>query len=372
MEMLFLNNCQSLGKNEILLVDDTPEHIEFVVSILKKNNFNIRIANKGITALKLIKQHKPDLILLDVYMPIMNGFEVCKLIKSDKNYCDIPIIFLTASGDEKSIEEGFELGAQDYVVKPFNSRELLARVNTHIKLKRQTETIRGAYDELDSFCYSVSHDLKAPLFSIDKLVEFLISDYSKTLDNEGKELLNDVKAKSKQLIKMIERLLEFSRMCKSEIKIEPINLRQVFIDVYNELIKLEPPRNINFTVEQLPIINGDPIMIRLLILNILSNALKYTSKKPSAIISVTLQETSDEYIISVKDNGAGFNNKYSSRLFGVFERLHSEKEFKGTGVGLAITQKILKRHNGRAWITGEVNKGANYFFSLPKEGIHSS
>lgn len=366
MGMLFLNNYKLIKEKEILLVDDTPEHIEMVVSILSEDNFKIRVANKGLTALKLIKQHKPDLILLDVYMPVMNGFEVCKLIKDDESYSDIPIIFLTASGDEKSIKKAFELGAQDYVVKPFNPRELLARVNTHIKLNQQSSAIKEAYRELDSFCYSVSHDLKTPLFSIDKLIEFVLSDYYNSLDNEGKELLLAIKEKSAEVIKMIDRLLEFSRMCKLEMKSESINLKQVFADVYNELIKLQPERNVNFYVEELPIIKGDPIMIRLLVLNILSNALKYTSKRTLAIIEVTLKETKDQYIISVKDNGVGFDNKYSSRLFNVFERLHSENEFKGTGVGLAITQRILKRHQGIAWITGEVDKGAVYSFILPK------
>lgn len=366
MEMLFLNYYQLMGQKEILLVDDTPEHIEFIVSILSEYNFKIRVATKGKTALKLLKQHRPDLILLDVYMPVMNGFEVCKLIKSDNFYSDIPIIFLTASNDEESIEKGFELGAQDYVVKPFNSKELLARINTHIKLKQQTEAIKEAYKELDSFCYSVSHDLKAPLFSINKLIEFIFSDYSNPLNPECMELLNNIKEKSDEIIKMISRLLEFSRMCKLEMKSEEINLKQVFLDVYAELKNLEPERNISFNIQELPVIKGDSIMIRVLVQNILSNALKYTSKKSHAIIDVTLKETKNNYIISVKDNGAGFDNKYSSRLFGVFERLHSENEFKGTGVGLAITQRILKRHNGKAWITGEVGKGAVYSFSLPK------
>ncbi|WP_242824648.1 response regulator [Clostridium tyrobutyricum] len=364
--MLFLNYYQYITQKEILLVDDTPEHIEFIVSILSQNDFKIRVATKGKTALKLLKQHIPDLILLDVYMPIMNGFQVCKLIKSNEAFSDIPIIFLTASNDEKSIEKGFELGAQDYVVKPFNSKELLARINTHIKIKQQTETIKEAYKELDSFCYSVSHDLKAPLFSINKLIEFIFLDHSKSLNSDCIELLGSIKEKSDEVIKMITRLLEFSRMCKLEMKMKDINLKQMFLGVYTELISLEPERDVNFNIEELPVIKGDIIMIRLLVLNILSNALKYTGKKAHAIIEVTLKETKNDYIISVKDNGVGFDTKYSSRLFGVFERLHSENEFKGTGVGLAITQRILKRHKGKAWITGKVGKGAVYSFSLPK------
>ncbi|MEQ8155018.1 MAG: response regulator [Clostridiaceae bacterium] len=361
-----MKNCESINQPEILLIDDTPEQIEFVVSILRENNYRLRVATKGSTALKLLEQHQPDLILLDVYMPEMNGFEVCETIKSDSAFNNIPIIFLTASNDDESIKKGFEVGAQDYVVKPFNIPELLARVNTHIKLKQQSDSLKEAYSELDSFCYSVSHDLKAPLFSIKKLTEYLASDYTDALDSDGQELVMNIEEKSNEVITLIDRLLEFSRMCNMEMETEVIDLMQVFIDVYDELRKLQPENKVSFNVCELPNINGDPIMIRLLVLNILSNALKYTRNREIAMIEVTLSESKNEYTISVKDNGAGFDMKYSSKLFGMFQRLHSANEFEGSGVGLAITQRILKRHNGRAWITGEVDKGATFCFSLPK------
>lgn len=361
-----MNTFYSNVENNILLVEDTPEHIEVAAAILIQNNYKITVANKGITALKLLDNKKPDLILLDIYMPDMNGFELCKLIKENDNYSDIPIIFLTASGDEESIKTGFELGAQDYVVKPFNRAELLARVSTHLKLKHQNELIKEAYKELDSFCYTVSHDVKTPLFSIDKLIELMLLDYSRELNSEGSELLLNIKDKSEEVITMIDRLLDFSKMCNLEMKYSTIDLKKLFLDVYDELIKQYPERNVTYIVEELPTINGDPVMIRLLIQNIISNALKYTSKQELAVIEVTFRSTANEYIFSVKDNGVGFDSKYSSRLFGVFERLHTDNEYKGTGAGLAITQRILKRHNGQAWIEGEVNKGAIYHFSFPR------
>ncbi len=365
-----MEHIQSPNHPEILLVDDTPEHIESAVSVLRDNNFKIRIATKGSTALKLLNQRQPDLILLDVYMPEMDGFEICKIIKNDSNYHSIPIIFLTSSNDEDSIKKGFELGAQDYVVKPFNISELLARVHTHIKLKQQTESLLQANRELDSFCYSVSHDLKAPLLSISKLTEYLAADYSDKLDSDGRELIANIQEKSKEVINIIDHLLEFSRMSEMEMKIESINLEQLFREVYGELIKLEPPRQVQFAIHHLPTIHGDPVMIKLLVLNILSNSLKYTRNRKTALIEVTSAENGAEYIISVKDNGAGFDMRYSSRLFKVFQRLHSDNEFEGSGVGLAISQKILKRHNGKAWITGVVNEGATFYFSLPKKGTN--
>ncbi|MDR3584508.1 MAG: response regulator [Desulfosporosinus sp.] len=361
-----MDYTQSKNQPEILLVDDTPEHIETAVTVLRENNFRVRIATKGSTAFKLIEQHPPDLILLDVYMPEMDGFEICRIIKTESDYSSIPIIFLTSSNDAESIKKGFELGAQDYVVKPFNTSELLARVHTHIKLKKQTESLITANHELDSFCYTVAHDLKAPLLSLSKLTEYLALDYSDRLGIDGRELIDNIQDKSKEMIRLVNHLLELSRMSEMPMNIEPINLELLFREVFNDLITLEPARNVEFNIESLPIIQGDPVMIKLLVINILTNALKYTRNQKQAHIEATTIENETEFIISVNDNGVGFDMRYSSRLFSVFQRLHSQNEFEGSGVGLAIIQRILKRHHALAWMTGEVDEGATLFFSFGK------
>lgn len=352
--------------SDILLVDDTPEHIEAAVMVLKDSNFRIRVATSGDTALKLINNQKPDLILLDISMPQMDGFELCKLIKNTPDLSSIPVIFLTSSNDEESIRKGFDLGGQDYVIKPYNATELLARVNTHLILKRHTESLKEANQELDSFCYTVSHDLKAPLLSLSKLVEILTEDHINQLDEDGKELVFNIQEKSTEIIQTIDRLLEFSKMCEMKVHYQSLNLYDIFVDVYNDLKTIEPHRKVLLNIQPLPWVNGDRVMIKLLISNILSNAFKYTRNKETAIIDVQSTEGNNEYVFSISDNGAGFDMRYSSRLFGVFQRLHSKDEFEGSGVGLAICQRILKRHNGRAWMTGEVNKGATFYFSLPK------
>lgn len=366
MEMILLEIIQKNNQPEILLVEDTPEHIEAVVTILQKNNFRIRIAKKWSIALKLLSQHQPDLILLDIYMPEMDGFELCETIKRNRAYSSIPIIFLTARDDEDSIRKGFELGAQDYVIKPFNTSELLARVKTHIKLKQQTESLKEANRELDSFCYTIAHDLKAPLLSINKLIEYLIADYRLKLESEGQELVTIIQEKSLEVIAIIEHLLEFSKMCEMPMQNEVIQLEHLFFDVYNELNQLQGQRQVKLNLISLPNVTGDPVMMRMLVSNILSNALKYTRNKEIAMIEVSFSERENEYIFAVKDNGVGFDMRYSARLFGVFQRLHSQNEFEGSGVGLAICQKILKRHNGQAWMIGEVDKGATFYFSFPK------
>lgn len=360
---------QPANQPTILIVDDTPEHIETAVVVLRANNFNVRVATKGNTALKLLEQHIPDLILLDIYMPEMDGFEICQMIKSDPKFSSVPIIFLTSLNDEVSISKGFNLGAQDYVAKPFNTSELLARVNTHIKLKKQAESLQHANKELDSFCYSVAHDLKSPLLSLNKLTEYLAADYADKIDAEGQELISNIQEKSQEIVQIIDHLLDLSRMSEIKMNLTAINLSQLFSETYTELVALEPVRDIEFTLTPLPTLQGDVLMLKLLVQNILANALKYTRHKSKASINVTSTQTETEYIVAVHDNGVGFDMRYASRLFNIFQRLHSNNEFEGSGVGLAICQKILKRHQGIAWMTGKVNEGAAFYFSLKRDDI---
>lgn len=362
-----MDKDNSIDKYEILIVDDTPYQIETAMYVLKSNNYKVRVATKGSTALKLLEKQVPDLILLDIFMPEIDGFELCKLIKSNETFKNIPIIFLTSSDDEQSIKRGFDSGAQDYVTKPFNPTELLARVNTHIKLKQQTQSLWEANKELDSFCYSIAHDLKAPLLSISKLIEYLYCDYIDKLGDDANNLIINIQKKSSELTAIIDHLLEFSHMCELQMNLEEIDMNILFKSVSSELLLTQPPsRVIDIGIQNLPIITGDTIMLRLLITNILSNSIKYTSTQEITKIDIDLTENLSNYVFCISDNGVGFDMKYSSRLFQVFQRLHSSKEFEGSGVGLSICQRILKRHNGKAWMTGEVDKGASFYFSLPK------
>ena len=368
-----MDSENSIDKYEILIVDDSPEQIETAIHVLKSNNYKVRVATKGLTALKVLKKQVPDLILLDIFMPEIDGFELCKLIKENETFKNIPIIFLTSSDDEQSIKKGFDSGAQDYVTKPFNNTELLARVNTHIRLKQQTQSLFEANKELDSFCYSIAHDLKAPLLSISKLIEYLYLDYTDKLGEEANTLLLNIKKKSSELTGIIDHLLEFSHMCELRMNLEEIDMNEIFKSVYDELLlNIPASRIINMKMQPLPTITGDKIMLRLLITNILSNSFKYTSTRKISKIDIEYTQQQSNYVFCISDNGVGFDMKYSSRLFQVFQRLHSSKEFEGSGVGLSICQRILKRHNGKAWMTGEVDKGASFYFSLPVKTTRKS
>ncbi|WP_158453479.1 sensor histidine kinase [Pelosinus fermentans] len=238
-----------------------------------------------------------------------------------------------------------------------SNQEVLQQVNLELHQANQ---------ELNHFCHSVAHDFKSPLQSINKLSQYFMRDYADKVDSNGQELITHIQNKSAEVVDITDHLLELSRMSQKQIAMEDIKLEPLFREVYDELIELQPERQVVFKIKQLPMIHGDPIMIKILMTNILSNALKYTRNCEQAIIEVTSAEDEDNYIISVKDNGAGFDMSESSRLFKIFERLHSVDQFEGTGVGLVVCQKILKRHNGKAWINGKVNEGAVFSFSFPK------
>lgn len=350
----------------ILIVDDTPEHIHIASSILKPLNCSIRAANSGTAALKLIEKKIPTLILLDVNMPDINGFEICQMLKSNSIYEDVAIIFITASEDEYSISKGFSLGAQDYVVKPYNSSELLARVTTHIKLIRQKEELKHAYDELNKFCHTVSHDLKSPLLVIIQLINLLCSELDSNESEDVKNILDQLTSKSEDTILMIERLLELSKINQFECDFKSVNLTDIANTMYNELSSLESSRNIIFNCSKLPIIKCDETLIKLLFQNVLSNALKFSRNSNPSIININCETSSKYLYIYIEDNGVGFNMKYSDKLFHVFERLHNKEDFEGSGVGLSIIKRIMEHHNGHVEIYSELNKGTKITLAFPK------
>jgi len=247
-----------------------------------------------------------------------------------------------------------------------NREDLITKEEHFEALQQVNLELRQANQELNYFCHSVAHDFKSPLQSINKLSNYLIRDYVDKVDSNGQELITHIQNKSAEVVTITDHLLELSRMSQKQITMKDIKLEPLFRGVYDELIELQPERQVVFKIKQLPMIQGDPIMIKILVTNILSNALKYTRNRKQAIIEVASVEDEKNYVISVKDNGVGFDMSDSSRLFKIFERLHSVDKFEGTGVGLVVCQKILKRHNGKAWLNGKVNEGAVFSFSFPK------
>jgi PAS domain S-box-containing protein len=233
-------------------------------------------------------------------------------------------------------------------------------------LEKQATQLKDANKELESFSYSVSHDLRAPLRAIDGYTRILVEDYEASLDAEGKRVCAVISAEAQRMGQLIDDLLSLSRTGRKEIHSSKIDMKALAVSVFNDLIRGEPER-IDFQIAELPSVMADPPLIRQVWVNLFSNAIKFTSKKKRAVIQVGSKPGGDEHIYYVHDSGAGFDMEYAGKLFGVFQRLHSENEFEGTGVGLAIVQQIIHRHGGRIWAEGEVEKGATFYFALPRK-----
>jgi PAS domain S-box-containing protein len=239
------------------------------------------------------------------------------------------------------------------------------------KIEERTAQLQTVNKELETFSYSVSHDLRAPLRALHGYSKMIEEDYDSVLDDEAKRLLGNIQYYSQKMGKLIDDMLAFSRMGRKEILKAEIDMNELVKSVLNELM-ISMPHKAKIKIHPLPSIEADLTLIHLVWMNLISNAIKYSSKKETPEIIIGSENGKNEMIYYVKDNGAGFDMKYSHRLFGVFQRLHAPEDFEGTGIGLATTQRILIKHDGKIWFDAQHEKGANFYFTLPVSKIQTS
>lgn len=375
----------------ILIVGAASKDMLAVGNILREEDYEIAVSQNGREALTMVKSRRFDLILLDVLMLGMDGYEVCEHLREDPETKEIPVIFLSAKADADSIVKGFEVGGQDYVTKPFDPAELLARVHSHLKLKKnrdmilkineqlkreirerkQTEgkqlqlinELESANEDLKDFACIVTHDLKAPLRIIYALAEWISTDYSDKLDEEGKERLGLLRNRVERMQQLIDGILHYSRVGRVKEEKEEANLNRLVSEVID---MINPPEDIEIeVVNQLPTIYCEKTRIEEVFQNLLSNAVRYMDK-PKGKITIGCTEKDGYWKFSVADNGPGIEEKHYGRIFQIFQTLKPRGEVESTGVGLTIVKKIVEMYGGEIWVESKVGEGSTFFFTVPK------
>lgn len=363
----------------IMVVDDTPENLRLLEEVLRREGHLVFTLPTGAMALKAAEKNPPDLILLDVAMPRIGGIEVCRRLKAIPQLAEIPVIFLSALTDTEHRLKGFQVGGVDYIAKPVELEEVLARVRTHLRLRElqrevvdrnhdlelAVERLKSANKELEAFAYSVSHDLRAPLRNLESLGRILEEDSWRRLGPDGRDVVTLIRAKVRQMDVLIEDLLAFSTACQRPLEWELVDLQEIARGVYQELGPALQGRDVDFRLNRMPVVRGDPTLLRLVFMNLIANALKFSRQRPRTELEVGGRTDRGEHVIHVSDNGAGFDMKFAHKLFTVFQRLHNATEFEGTGIGLALVQRVIHRHGGRVWAEGKVNEGATFYFTVP-------
>lgn len=388
-----------LGPKRILTVDDSLTYLHEVAAELREEGYDVVPARSGEEALELLSVQTVDCILLDLVMPGLSGQETCRRIKGTAVWRDIPLIMHTALEEQDAMIEGINAGADDYIAKSSDLEVLRARVRAQLRRKqfedenrsireqllqkelevvaansarelaetRATfvEELKQKNSELEAFSYSVSHDLRAPLRSIDGFSHLLLEGYSSVIDNKGQDYLRRVCESARRMGELIDDLLSLSRVSRSELKRDQIDLSSIARVVFEELMKKDPERHMELRATEQLLADADGRLIRIVFENLLGNAWKFTTKVPAPRIEIGSEQMQEGTVFFIRDNGAGFDMSYAENLFRPFQRLHSESEFPGTGIGLATVHRIINRHGGRIWAKGAVREGATFYFTIP-------
>jgi two-component system sensor histidine kinase/response regulator len=377
-----LNVPTTRPPTNILIVDDDPSKTVALRSVLDPLGENIVEARSGADALRHLLKQDFAVILLDVRMPVMDGFETAELIRQRPASELTPIIFVTALDQaETDMGRGYELGAVDFVFSPIVPAILRAKVQVFVELYKAQHELRRYRDqlqalvqertaaltainrELEGFSYLVSHDLKAPLATLDTLTRSL-ADNDEALDEGTRAQLVRLRLASQQLETLFEGMQTLFELTRGDIRRQPVDVTKLALDTLEELRGTEPGREVDVDVTVGLRVDGDAKLVRILLRNLISNAWKFTRNEPLAKIRVGSETVGGETRIFVRDNGVGFDMIYAHKLFGAFQRLHSQSEFAGEGIGLAAAQRIVNRHGGRIWAEGAVGEGAAFFFVI--------
>ena len=368
------------NKPKILLVDDKKENLVALETVLKGLDVELIKATNGNDALKETLYHDFALALLDIQMPGMDGYELAEILREEENTAQLPFIFISGIyTDQFHVFQGYEKGAISFLAKPFQPEILINNVKLFIKihqheaeLKKLNKDLEGKNEELkflnkelESFTYSVSHDLRAPLRAINSYSQILLQEHNQDLNEEVSRLLGIINGNGKKMGELIDNLLSLSKLGKREIQKGEVDMEAIVQSVVEELKETGGGEKVSWKLAKLEACYGDYRLLRQVWINLLANGIKYSGKKELPLVEIGSEKKSHEVVYFIKDNGAGFDIKLADQLFVPFHRLHKPTEFEGTGVGLAIVQRIIFRHGGKVWAEGAVGEGACFYFSIP-------
>jgi len=370
----------SINKGNILIVDDTPNNLRLLSETLSEQGYEVQCAINGKLALMAVKNSLPDLVLLDIKMPDMDGYEVCSTLKSQPETAEVPVIFLSSLDDVLDKVQAFKVGGIDYVTKPFQVEEVLARVENqlticrlqqqlqaqNLQLQQLNQELKRSNQELEEFAYVVSHDLQQPLQSITGFAELLLGMKS-TIDfeAEAEEYVRPILDEGIRMQELIKNLLEYSRVGTKKQDLKPIDCQELLTKTLVHLQKTLEKNNAIISYDTLPVVMGDRVQLSQLFQNLIENGIKYQRPNVQPKVTITTKQTAQDWLFAIHDNGIGIDSQYFDRIFQIFTRLHSSQHYPGTGIGLAICKKIVERHGGKIWLESELGIGTTFYFTIP-------
>jgi len=357
------------GYSRILVVDDVAKNLQVVGTMLRNEGYEVMPATGGAQALDRVQAEPPDLILLDLMMPDMDGLEVCQRLKSDSSTAQIPVIFLTASNEMEHLVKGFSVGAVDYITKPFNAPELLARVRTHLELQHARRRLREMNEEKNEFMGIAAHDLRSPLNAVRGYAELMLEEPAME-PQERTELLARIREGAERMAAMVQNLLDANRIERGEM--QPELAATDLGEIIHSVVEAQRPRaaakrqSLHLEREPTPATAVvDPRLVEQVLENLISNAVKYSP--PGKSIVVRLQRATGAIRCEVKDDGPGLSPEDQKKLFGKFARLSTRPTGgeSSTGLGLSIVKKMVEAMNGKVWCESEPGRGATFVVDLP-------
>lgn len=365
-------SLQRSAKADILIVDDTPDNLRVLSAMLTNQGYEVRKALNGHRAIASAQSEPPDLILLDIKMPEMDGYEICRQLKAAPKTREVPIIFISALDDAIDKVRAFASGGVDYVTKPFQEAEVLARIEHQIRIQRlqhqlieRNEELLRSNRELEQFAYIVSHDLQQPLQSVTGFVRLLQLKYENTLDEVAQDYLNRIHEIGGRMQRLIQDLLTYAQVDKQEEDQHFVDCNHILKQVLDNLQEAIATKEATITHDQLPTILGNETQLIQLFQNLISNGIKFVPDTVTPAIHISVIQQKSRWCIGVRDNGIGIKPEHLERIFEIFQRVHANQNYPGSGIGLATCKKIVERHHGQIWVESRPEQGTTFYFTFP-------